>query len=449
MKKLYFSLLTLLTWSFACVGLNAADGTSMRVEALTRDGYSLHLVHKNADFPVEIKGRMIDTFFKVYPKLCADFNPAATKTVVFVLDGNIPYPAYASDGRIHFNGDWMRKAPGNDIDIITHETMHLVQAYPNGNPGWVTEGIADYVRYKYGVDNKSNNWSLPAYSDKQHYTNAYRITARFFDWLEQNGHAGLVKKLDQTMRAQKYTDAFWKENTGKTIDELWADYAKANKPDAKPAPSPSATPRTLAVTVSNGQFQLVQVFQENSVSDALREKMTKTFFAVYPKLAEKFNHKAATKVTFHFQDFDGVAYTELRNAKVVFNTKWMTEKPGNDIDVITHELTHVVQAYPSANPSWVTEGIADYARYAFGVDNKGAGWALPEFSPNQKHTDSYRVTGRFFAWLEQNKADDILVKVDKAMRAGTYSDNIWKEITGQTIDELWADYAKNPQLKTK
>ena len=93
--------------------------------------------------------------------------------------------------------------------------------------GWVTEGIADYVRHKYGVDNKSNNWSLPAYSDKQHYTNAYRVTARFFVWLENRANRQLIRRLDTAMRDGKYAEAFWKEQTGHDLDTLWACYQKA------------------------------------------------------------------------------------------------------------------------------------------------------------------------------------------------------------------------------
>ncbi len=28
------------------------------------------------------------------------------------------------------------------------------------------------------------------------------------------------------MRSKSYSDAFWKVETGKTIDELWADYSQ-------------------------------------------------------------------------------------------------------------------------------------------------------------------------------------------------------------------------------
>ncbi len=48
--------------------------------------------------------------------------------------------------------------------------MHIVQNYGRSTrPGWLTEGIADYVRYKYGVDNVGSKWALPDYKAGQSY----------------------------------------------------------------------------------------------------------------------------------------------------------------------------------------------------------------------------------------------------------------------------------------
>ena len=40
-----------------------------------------------------------------------------------------------------------------------HELCHVVQSYPNGNPLWVTEGIADYVRWAI-YEKKPHQWFL-------------------------------------------------------------------------------------------------------------------------------------------------------------------------------------------------------------------------------------------------------------------------------------------------
>ncbi|PIQ21950.1 MAG: secretory protein [Cytophagales bacterium CG18_big_fil_WC_8_21_14_2_50_42_9] len=181
-----------------------------------------------------------------------------------------------------------------------------------------------------------------------------------------------------------------------------------------------------------------------TINAAVKDKMIETFFAVYPQLTARFNPQAASLVYFRIdQGYAGVAYT-TNNATIVFSADWMRNNP-QDIDVVTHELMHVVQSYDNGL-SWLTEGIADYARYKFGVNNAAAGWALPNFSDNQIYTDSYRVTARFLVWLENKVNPDIVNELDRSLRNKTYTNDTWVELTGKTVDELWQLYAQNPKL---
>ncbi|WP_256007538.1 basic secretory family protein [Pedobacter deserti] len=196
-------------------------------DTIKKDGYQLVFISKAPEFDPVVKQNLIDTYFKVYPTLVNTFNPKSTREVLFVVDTAYKAVAEASGNRILFSYNYMKRNP-TDIDVVTHETMHIVQGYGYGSgPGWLTEGIADYVRYKYGVDNIGSKWALPEFNEKQSYTNAYRVTARFFEWLEQKVKPGLIATLDDQLRKHTYKESSWKELTGKTVDELWQDYAKA------------------------------------------------------------------------------------------------------------------------------------------------------------------------------------------------------------------------------
>ncbi|WP_207534200.1 basic secretory protein-like protein [Desertivirga arenae] len=203
------------------------DRSKIAVSDTTKKGkYTLVFVSMQPDFSESVTNRLKDVFFEVYPKEAKMYNKNTTDSVFFVIDPGYDGVAAAAGRTIRFNPAWFDKNPG-DIDVVTHEVMHLVQSYPGGaGPGWVTEGIADYVRLTMGVDNKGAGWSVPDYKASQSYTNAYRITARFFYWMEKNVKKGLVKKLDNAMRTKTYSDSFWKDQTGKTIDELWSNYGK-------------------------------------------------------------------------------------------------------------------------------------------------------------------------------------------------------------------------------
>ncbi|MFT3827869.1 MAG: basic secretory protein-like protein [Chitinophagaceae bacterium] len=203
---------------------NSIGAGVIHQDSTTRQGYTLIFVNKSADFDTAIGRRMTDAFFTVYPVEAKLYNPKTLRKVFFVVDPEYKGVAATAGGIVRYNPEWFKKHPG-DIDVVTHEVMHIVQAYPGGSgPGWITEGIADYVRYTLGVDNAGAGWSLPEYNAKHHYDNAYRITARFLVWIEKS-HKGFVQKLDAVMRSKTYQDSFWKEQTGKTVSELWDEYA--------------------------------------------------------------------------------------------------------------------------------------------------------------------------------------------------------------------------------
>ncbi|KIA92208.1 secretory protein [Pedobacter kyungheensis] len=190
-------------------------------------GYTLTFISKDPDLDPEVRKNLIKTYFEIYPTLVKTFNNKSTNDVLFVVDTAYKAVAEASGNRILFSAGYMKAHP-TDIDVVTHETMHIVQGYGySAGPVWLTEGIADYVRYKFGVDNVGSKWSLPAYNEKQSYKNSYRITARFFAWLEQNVKPGLIAALDQQLRAHQYSEQSWAALTGKTVDQLWEDYGKA------------------------------------------------------------------------------------------------------------------------------------------------------------------------------------------------------------------------------
>ena len=93
-------------------------------------------------------------------------------------------------------------------------------------------------------------------------------------------------------------------------------------------------------------------------------------------------------------DVTGVAATG--GGVMTVNTAWCKGHP-DDTGLTVHETAHVIQAYPSYNPVWLIEGIADYVRWI-------------RFEPQNYHPrinvqtatyhDSYRTTATFLAWCE-------------------------------------------------
>ncbi|MGF1923850.1 MAG: basic secretory protein-like protein [Bacteroidia bacterium] len=177
-----------------------------------------------------------------------------------------------------------------------------------------------------------------------------------------------------------------------------------------------------------------------------KKRLVETFFSVYAPIFNYFNPSVRKDVTFKIDGtYNGVAYANFQTGLVVFGAAYMTAN-AEDIDVVTHELTHIVQAYPSYNPVWLVEGIADFSRFKFGINNAAANWTLPAFSPSQNYDNSYRITGRFLAWIDNKIKSGAPKELDAALRNGTYTDATWKLVTGKTVQELWAMYSLNPSL---
>lgn len=194
-------------------------------EIYVKKGFSLEIKNTDPDLNQSVKQSLIDTYFAVYPVLARYYNANSVKEVTFLIDTSYAGVAEAGGRQVRINPKWLKQHP-NDFDLVTHEVMHLVQNYPaDAGPWWLTEGIADYVRYVFGVDNALGGWSLPEYAPDQNYDNSYRITARFLLWIENEVQPGAVKQLDHAMRTKTYKPEIWQQITGLSVDELWAKYA--------------------------------------------------------------------------------------------------------------------------------------------------------------------------------------------------------------------------------
>jgi len=201
-----------------------ATKTAVGQEIIKKKGYTLTFDNNYTALDPKLKKRMISTFFEVYPKLAKEYNLNALKEVNFLVDTAYKGVAATSNGKVVYASGWLKTHP-EDIDVVTHEVMHIVQNYGRSvGPGWLTEGIADFARYKFGIDNPGSKWSLPELKPTHHYKNSYRITARFFAWIESNVQAGTIQAVDKSLRERTYTAEIWKNLTGKDLDELWADY---------------------------------------------------------------------------------------------------------------------------------------------------------------------------------------------------------------------------------
>jgi hypothetical protein len=124
--------------------------------------------------------------------------------------------AEAGGGRIKGSVKFFKSHP-DDFGAMIHETAHCVQLYKaRGNPGWLVEGVADYVRFFKYEPGKIGRLNV----DQAKYNGSYRVTASFLNFTAEKYDPKLISKLNTIMREGKYQEEVWKELTGKTVDEL-------------------------------------------------------------------------------------------------------------------------------------------------------------------------------------------------------------------------------------
>ncbi|HEY1861044.1 MAG TPA: basic secretory protein-like protein [Gemmataceae bacterium] len=153
------------------------------------------------------------------------FTPPSEVTLVFKKD--MRGVAHTSGKTITIAAAWIKKHP-DDYGMVVHELTHVVQDYrrENRNAGWLVEGIADYVRYfKYEPNTKLGRIN----PDKASYRDGYGTAARFLAWIEKTHDKDIVGKLNVALRKGEYKEDLFKESTKKSLDELWADFLKAEK----------------------------------------------------------------------------------------------------------------------------------------------------------------------------------------------------------------------------
>lgn len=216
-----FLIVTLLFCNFSIASVQA-DTTINKV--VSSHDYKLTIVYSDKTLEPAIRKYEL-AFKRFYWQMAQAFSPLTAPKQVFIqFKKHDKYPiAYASGNTIYINPDWAKKNL-HDEGMLVHELFHVVDAYPNGAaPGWVREGMADYARSRYSV---LDWWKYPAVTSSQSYTKSYGVTARFFAWLNHIKKPGSVMKIHQKIQQNQYSDQLFKEYTGQSLEQLWAEYQK-------------------------------------------------------------------------------------------------------------------------------------------------------------------------------------------------------------------------------
>ncbi len=207
--------------------------------------------------------------------------------------------------------------------------------------------------------------------------------------------------------------------------------------------------RRETVEIEGGKYQIViDTTETPDLADWATKELAPVVKEWYPKLVNMLpseGYEAPTRVSITFSaDMQGVAATggtRVRCAATWFSRNLQGEAKG----AVVHELVHVVQNYgiarrnnPGATrtPGWLVEGICDYIRwFLYEPQTHGADITSRNIA-NARYDGNYRISGNFLNWVVGTYDKDLITKLNAAAREGRYTEDLWKTITGHTVQEL-------------
>jgi hypothetical protein len=152
------------------------------------------------------------------------FTPADQITIDFdeIHIPGAPALTHGSVIEVDARGLLARLRDPDALAMIAHEMVHVAQRYPHA-PGWLVEGIADYMRYYVLIPDDPSR-AFQAKGATWH--DGYQASAGFLDWAEQ-GHPGTITRINAALRAGEDGEALLRETVGQPLPQAWAAYIES------------------------------------------------------------------------------------------------------------------------------------------------------------------------------------------------------------------------------
>ncbi len=154
-----------------------------------------------------------------------------------------------------------------------------------------------------------------------------------------------------------------------------------------------------------------------------------------------------TDVALIVEDFDGIGEIGAAGASVTLRLSSLymqsvASAGGNvhdEIAGVTHYLIGVDYTLDDENPAavaWLAQGLGDWVRFRAGYT------PLERRTPGGTWTDGFTTTAFFLDWLDTHYVD-AAYRLNQSMNgadAVSWSDQIFVEVAGKGVSELWTDY---------
>ncbi len=212
----------------------------------------------------KIKKKLIRDNFVPPKKISLTFK----KKVCFNGDQDC-YPAATIGSQILLSEEYFSKNL-DDTGAVVHEIVHVIQSYPNEAPGWLREGIADYIRYQLKFTSKTSfpHCNSPEYP---YFDSGYWCSAAFFGYIAREYDDDVIAQLNQSLRQNNYSDALFVTFKKKSAEQLWAECLKAECRGGAPVKQSINVAPTNLAPVDEKNLHPLFIFTDDSIRQAFND----------------------------------------------------------------------------------------------------------------------------------------------------------------------------------
>jgi RNA polymerase sigma factor (sigma-70 family) len=169
--------------------------------------------------------RVARTCERAYPMVCDElaadgFRPPTL--IPFAVRRDARGIVSVSGSRVTASAKYFEANP-HDIGAVVYATALVVQGYRRPVPGWLGDGIADYVRF-HKFEPGATDPPDPATA---RHDRSSRDTAAFLAFCVQAYNPDLVRRLNDALRRGRYADDVWVSLTGKSLSELADEWRRS------------------------------------------------------------------------------------------------------------------------------------------------------------------------------------------------------------------------------
>ncbi len=200
-----------------------ADGGEIETAEMTEPGALYRVTGSTVLCDNQVYNTIINTFNKAYPDIYHKYGKEYYEPIV-TLNFDPTYlrdePANVVGNTININIVWFNENP-DKATVIIYYIATTVMDYNTSAPDWIKAA----VNYAIAAEFNAAGYEFDRVYSGGTYENNAETGASFLNWIKQKSGIDAVYRINRVLITNEwFDDDFWIEETGKTLERLWAEY---------------------------------------------------------------------------------------------------------------------------------------------------------------------------------------------------------------------------------